>query len=151
MEFVLKNNTVVINTDKKDIILSEKNISLDGLLIEVPGEYEKSGCLMYSYGKNDEQVYHFRTEGHWIAYVPTLVTDISADALEFLGNVDVLVMPGAKSMQAVMEKIEPRLLVTYGDTAHEIGLILAALEPTTKFKLKEADLSSEKTGCVILI
>lgn len=105
---------------------------------------------MYSYGKNDEQVYHFRTEGHWIAYVPTLVTDISVEALEFLGNVDVLVMPGAKSMQAVMEKIEPRLLVTYGEHAHEIGLILAAPEPTAKFKLKEADLSSDKTGCIIL-
>lgn len=29
MEFTLKNDTIVINTDKKDIILSEKNISLD--------------------------------------------------------------------------------------------------------------------------
>ena len=105
---------------------------------------------MYSFAKNDELLYHFRAEGYWIAYIPNLVTDISVEALEFLGNIDVLVMPGAKSMQAVVEKVEPRLLLTYGETAHEIALVLAAPEPMTKYRLKEADLSSDKTGCVVL-
>ncbi len=151
MEFTLKNNTVIIDTEKKEISLAPDKVILDGLGIELPWEYEKSGCLMYSFSKNDELLYHFRAEGYWIAYVPHLMIDISVEALEFLGNIDVLVMPGAKSMQAVMEKIEPRLLVTYGETAHEIGLILAAPESVTKYKLKEIDLSSEKTGCIVLV
>ncbi len=150
MEFTLKNTTVIIDTEKKEISLSPDGVILDTLPIELPWEYEKSGCLMYSFSKNEEQCYHFRAEGYWIAYIPTLMTDISVEALEFLWNIDILVMPGAKSMQAVMEKIEPRLLVTYGETAHEIGLVLAALEPVSKYKPKEIDLSSEKTGCVIL-
>lgn len=151
MDFTFKNNTITLDTEKKEITLSPLAVILDTLPIDLPGEYEKSGCLMYSFSKNDEQLYHFRAEGYWIAYVPHLMADISVEALEFLGNIDVLVMPGAKSMQAVMEKIEPRLLVTYGETAHEIGLILAAPEPMSKYRLKEADLSSDKTGCIVLI
>lgn len=47
-----------------------------------------------------------------------------AEALDFLGGVDILVMPGAKVMQGALEKIEPELLVTYGETASEIALAL---------------------------
>ncbi len=68
---------------------------------------------MYAFAKNDEKLYHFRTEGYWIAYIPTLLSDISTEGLDFLGGIDILIMPGAKSMQSVVEKIEPELLVTY--------------------------------------
>lgn len=55
-------------------------------------------------------------------------------------------------MHQVVEKVEPRLLMTYGDTAQEIGHILGLADttPLAKYRLKESDLSSEKTGCVIL-
>lgn len=152
MEFTLKNNGLIIDSEKKEIILSPENVMIDGLNIDLPGEYEKSGCLMYAFDRNDERLYHFRTEGYWIAYVPSLLSDVTPEALDFLGSVDVLVMPGAKSMQQVVEKIEPRLLVTYGDTAQEIAHSLGVAEttPLAKYKMKDADLSSEKTGCVIL-
>ena len=150
MDFRFQDNTIIIDSDKKEIQLTPDTVILDGLDIAVPGEYEKSGCLMYAWHKNDEKLYHFRTEGYWIAYIPTLLSDITPEALDFLGSVDVLVMPGAKSMQNVMEKVEPRMLVTYGDTAHEIATPLGTIEVVTKYKLKEADLSSEKTGCVVL-
>lgn len=150
MEFTIKNSTITISSDKKEILLTPETVVLDGLDIALPGEYEKSGCLMYAWHKNDEKLYHFRTEGYWIAYVPTLLADISPEALDFLGSVDVLVMPGAKSMQTVLEKVEPRMIVTYGESAHEIATPLGTIEVVTKYKLKEADLSSEKTGCVVL-
>jgi hypothetical protein len=150
MDLSLKNSTITITSDKKEILLTPTTVILDGLDIELPGEYEKSGCLMYVWDKNDEKLYHFRTEGYWIAYIPSLLSDISPDALDFLSTIDLLIMPGAKSMQAVLEKVEPRLLVTYGESAHEIATPLGALEATSKYRLKEADLSSDKTGCVIL-
>jgi hypothetical protein len=152
MDFTLKNNAVIIDSEKKEISLSPEAVILDTLLIEFPGEYEKSSILMYSFARNDEQLYHFRTEGYWIAYIPTLLSDISPEGLDFLGSIDILVMPGAKSMQPVVEKVEPRLLVTYGDTAQEIGHVLGLADttPLAKYRLKETDLSSEKTGCVIL-
>lgn len=99
MEFSLKDSTITLSSEKKEILLTPETVVLDGLDIAVAGEYEKSGCLMYSWHKNDEKLYHFRTEGYWIAYIPTLLSDISPEALDFLGSVDVLVMPGAKSMQ----------------------------------------------------
>ena len=105
---------------------------------------------MYAWEKNDERLYHFRVDGYWIAYIPTLLSDISPEALDFLGSVDVLVMPGAKSMQSVLEKVEPRMFITYGELAHEVATPLGTIEVVQKYKLKEVDLSSEKTGCVVL-
>jgi hypothetical protein len=150
MEFSIKNSTITITSDKKEILLTPETVVLDGLDIALPGEYEKSGCLMYAWQKNDERLYHFRTEGYWIAYIPALLADISPEALDFLGSVDVLVMPGAKSMQAVLEKVEPRMIVTYGESSHEIATPLGTSEVVPKYKLKEADLSSDKTGCIVL-
>lgn len=151
MEFTFKNWNITILSDKKEIILTPTTVTLDGLDIELPGEYEKSGCLMYAFSKNDERLYHFRTEGYWIAYIPTLINDISTEALDFLGGIDILVMPGAKSMQPTLEKVEPELLVTYGESATEIALALGSVsEVVAKYKLKDADLSAEKTTCIIL-
>lgn len=151
MEFTIKNGNITITSDKKEIILTPTSVTLDGLDIELPGEYEKSGCLMYAFSKNDEKLYHFRTEGYWVAYIPELLTDISTDALDFLGGVDILVMPGAKSMQPTLEKVEPELLVTYGESAHEIALALGSTgETMSKYKMKDADLSMEKVTCVVM-
>ena len=152
MEFINKNWNITITSDKKEIILTPDSVTLDGLSIEYPGEYEKSGCLMYAFSKNDEKLYHFRTEGYWIAYIPKILTDISTEALDFLGGIDILVMPGAKIMQPTLEKVEPELLVTYGESATEIALALGSVsEILPKYKLKDADLSMEKTSCEILI
>jgi hypothetical protein len=62
MEFSLKNSTIILSSDKKEILLTSETVVLDGLDIALPGEYEKSGCLMYAWQKNDEKLYHFRTE-----------------------------------------------------------------------------------------
>ena len=151
MEFIYKNNSVIVLSDKKEISLSPEKVVLDGLHIELPGEYEKSGCLLYAFSKNDEKLYHFRTEWYWVAYIPELMADISTEALDFLGGVDILVMPGAKSMQPTLEKVEPELLVTYGESAHEIALVLGTTgEVIAKYKLKDADLSMDKTSCVVI-
>ena len=82
MEFSLKNSTITLSSEKKEILLTPETVVLDGLDIALPGEYEKSGCLMYAWRKNDEKLYHFRTEGYWIAYIPTLLPDISPEALD---------------------------------------------------------------------
>jgi hypothetical protein len=84
MDFSYKNSTLTISSEKKEIVLTPDSVILDGLTIELPGEYEKSSILIYSFHKNDERLYHFRAEGYWIAYIPTLLSDISTEALDFL-------------------------------------------------------------------
>ena len=151
MDFSYKNSSITISSDKKEITLSPDSVVLDGLSIELPGEYEKSSILMYAFAKNDERLYHFRTEGYWIAYIPNLVSDISTEALDFLWGIDILIMPGAKTMHEVIEKIEPGLLITYGENASEIAVSLGSTnEPTSKYRFKDADLSTEKTNCVVM-
>ena len=151
MDFSYKNSVITISSDKKEIVLSPDSVVLDGLSIELPGEYEKSSILMYSFHKNDERLYHFRTEGYWIAYIPEMLTDISTEALDFLWGIDILIMPGAKAMQPTLEKVEPGLLVTYGEGAHEIALVLGCTgETVSKYRFKDADLSTEKTTCVVM-
>ncbi len=151
MDILYKQWTLSIESEKKSIELTSTSFTLDTMPIEMAGEYEKGGFLLYVRTENEQNYYHFRVEGYWVAYIPTLITEISTETLEFLGNIDVLIMPGAKSMQPILEKIEPRLLVTYGESAHEIAVTLGATEPAVmKYRLKEADLSSEKTGCVVM-
>jgi hypothetical protein len=61
-------------------------------------------------------------------------------------------MPGARSIQPTIEKIEPGLLITYGEWAHEIATALGSPnEPTGKYRFKDADLSTEKTTCVVMV
>jgi hypothetical protein len=54
-------------------------------------------------------------------------------------------------MQPTLEKVEPGLLVTYGEGAHEIAIILWSTGDTVpKYRFKDADLSAEKTTCVVM-
>jgi hypothetical protein len=77
--------------------------------------------------------------------------DLSHEELDFLGDLDILVMPTAKSSVPLLEKIEPRMLVTYGETAHELATAMGVSEPpVTKYKVKEADMSLEKMGVVVM-
>ena len=41
MDFIYRNNTLSIESEKKEIILNTGSVVLDGLTIEMPGEYEK--------------------------------------------------------------------------------------------------------------
>lgn len=151
MEFLYKNNTLSIESEKKSIELTPEALILDGMRVDMAGEYEKGGFLLYVHRENGVLISHFRVEGYWIVSIPTVISDISWELLESLGNVDVLIMPGAKSLIPLLEKIEPRLLVTYGESAHEVAVTLGVTEPpVVKYKMKEADLSSEKTGCVVM-
>ena len=47
MEITLPNNTPTITTEKKIVSLGE-TLTIDGLEITLPGEYEKSGVLVQS-------------------------------------------------------------------------------------------------------
>ncbi len=48
MEFILKTpRELLIHSLKKEIVLEDNIITLDGLMIDSAGEYEKGGILMY--------------------------------------------------------------------------------------------------------
>lgn len=41
MEFLYKNNALTIESDKKTIEITPNALVLDGMLVDIPGEYEK--------------------------------------------------------------------------------------------------------------
>jgi hypothetical protein len=60
-------------------------------------------------------------------------------------------MPTSKNSIPLLEKIEPSFLITYGESAHELATALGVSEPQVpKYKLREADLSGEKMGVVVM-
>jgi hypothetical protein len=43
------------------------------------------------------------------------------------------------------------MVVTFGDSAHELAMHMGISEPSvSKYRLKEADLTSQKAGCVVM-
>ena len=151
MDFLYKNNTLSIESEKKTIEFHSESINLDGLILEMAGEYEKWGFLAYCHDTADNRIYQLRAEGYSIGYLPTIVADLTAPELDFLGDLDVLIMPTGKGSIALIEKIEPRMIVTYGETAHELATHMGISEPPVlKYRLKEADLSGERMGCVVM-
>ncbi len=151
MEFIFDGSTLHIDAEKKRISLSEDAVILDGMLLEMPWEYEKWGFLSYVAIQDGLLISQFRVEGNMCAYIPVAKMELSSESLEFLGDVDILILPGTRESIPMIEQIEPRLVVAYGSGAHEIGTQMGVTdEPTLKRKLKETDLSPDKTNCIIL-
>lgn len=151
MDLQYKDNSITISAGKKEVFLSEAYIMLDGLKIDMPGEYEKGGFLMYVREYNGIRVAHFRIDGYWCGYMPSVPEEIDGNTLDFFGQMDILFSPIAKKDQSVLEKIEPRLLVSYGAGACEMPSVLGIpCETLDKYKIKASDITSEKTGLVVL-
>ena len=151
MDFIFKNNFVSIESEKKVIVFGWDYIDVDGLRIDMAGEYEKWGFLAYAHEFADVRIYQMRIEGYTVGYLSNNLQDLSSEQLDFLWDLDVLVMPTSKSSIPLLEKIEPCFLITYGETAHELATSMGFSEPqVSKYKLREADLSGEKMGVVVM-
>ncbi|GAB0174450.1 MAG: hypothetical protein HHAS10_03290 [Candidatus Altimarinota bacterium] len=151
MDFSFKNNQIVIESEKKTILLQNDSLNVDGLIIDVAGEYEKSGFLAYAHESADIRIYQMRVEGYTVGFIPNNIPDLNSEQLDFLGDLDVLVMPSSKATLPLLEKIEPNFLLSYGELAHELATSLGFSEPQLqKYKLRDIDLSGEKMGFVLL-
>lgn len=150
MEFSLKNDGVIVTSEKKTIELMPSYVSVDGLSITSAGEYEKSGFLLYAY-ENEYRYYTLRAEGMWIGFMPEIPENLDTKVLDFFGQLDILVSPISKGQQKILEQLEPRMLISYSDMASELASILwVELSIQTAYKLRIQDIDSEKTFLIIL-
>lgn len=145
MEIASKNNQIIITSDKKEVIFSSPtSIKLDGMVIDFPGEYEKSGFLVTFHEIQGKCLFTLRIEGKNIAYVPTDTLEITEKVVDFLGNIDILILPGGKSATKIFENLETRMVIPYGS---EAPLFLTTLgqniEAVEKYKTKESDFETE--------
>lgn len=93
-----------------------------------------------------KQLFTLRVEGKNIAYVPTDTLEVTEKVVDFLGNIDILILPGDKNATKIFENLEARMVVPYGE---ETPLFLSSLgqniEMVDKYKTKEVDFEGEAT------
>ncbi|NCP76807.1 hypothetical protein GW819_03445 [Candidatus Gracilibacteria bacterium] len=147
MDITSRDNQIVITSDKKEIIFSNPtSIVLDGMIIDFHGEYEKSGFMTTFHEVEGKPLFSLRVEGKNIAYIPTDVLEITENVVDFLGNIDILIIPGNKNSTKIFENLEARMVVPYGE---ETPLFLSSLgqniEMVDKYKTKETDFEGEAT------
>ena len=144
MELLKKNGNIVIVSEKREIEFLENAIVLDGMDIDFPGEYEKSGFLLAMHEIQDKRLFCVRIEGKNIAYIPTDTLEITEEVVDFFGNIDILVILGDKNSTKIFENLETYIVLPYGP---EKDLFLTALgqhsEAIEKYKVKEADFEGE--------
>lgn len=70
---------------------------------------------------------------------------------EFLGDIDILLLPGAKDAGKTVEKLESRIVIPYGEARetllHSLG---QTLEAVRKFKPKDSDFEATDVKYVYL-
>lgn len=66
MELVYKNNELTIESEKKSIVFGNESMILDGMLIEMAGEYEKGGFLLHVLEVDEHRYYELRVEGYTV-------------------------------------------------------------------------------------
>ncbi len=147
MDITSRDNQIVITSDKKEIIFqSPTSIILDGMTIDFFGEYEKSGFMATYHEVEGKSLFTLRVESKNIAYVPMDTLEITEKVVDFLGNIDILIIPGNKNSTKIFENLEARMVVPYGE---ESPVFLSSLgqniELVDKYKTKEVDFESEAT------
>lgn len=115
MEITLSNHSPVINSDKKLVTFDASNVLIDGLLIEMPGEYEKSGILAHTIQVGDSLLTELQVERKSIGYIPASITDATEDLVGFFGDLDLLLIAGSKDDVKIFESIESRAVLPYSE------------------------------------
>jgi hypothetical protein len=142
---------VRIATGGIEILLSPGSFVIDGLVMDMPGEYEKAGILATVEKFGESLFAHLMVEGRSIAHVGATVSEPDERLSEFLGDIDILFVPGAKDSTKTVEKLESRIVVPYGEVReqflHSLG---QAGEAIKKFKPKDADFEATDVKYVLL-
>lgn len=151
MEITLSPAGPVIMTDKKSVIFGDL-LNIDGLVIEMPGEYEKSGVLLQTRLIEGVLVHELQIERKIVGYIPASITEASEALIEFFDDLDVLFIAGSKEAVKLYESLEARVVVPYGEGQESFLMAVGqgALESVDKFKSKESDFEGETTVFVKL-
>lgn len=153
LEISSKNNVISLQTGSKNTIsfnTVEKQASIDGMNVDHPGEFEKSGILLEVKQYASELYYSFTAEGKHIVIISNDTFELKEEILSFFGDVDVLVIIGSQASAKIFENIEARLVVAYGEWKQTFLTHLGQhIEPVASYKIK-SEFSLDSTEFVNL-
>jgi hypothetical protein len=152
MEITLSQNTPCITTEKKLVQFEDGILNIDGMTIDTPGEYEKSGVLVQTRNIGESLVHELQVERKIVGYIPASITEATEELIGFFDDLDVLLIAGAKEDIKIFESLEARVVVPYGENREQflVNAGQSALEITEKYKSKESDFEGETTVFVRL-
>lgn len=162
---------VLASTDMQDERCNNLEKFYDGAFkIEGAGEYEIKGTFMYGLPKTNTQgkgaIFFIESEDLTLAHLGWCGTELTAEQLEYIEGVDVLMLPLGAMAESVWSKIvsqvEPRVIIPMA--FHQSGVkaklpplasFLKALgakdvKPEPKVILKKKDLPQEETKIILL-
>ena len=143
MDFFKNNSNICISSDKKEIILWKNSVTIDGMLINFPGEYEKSGILTQVREENEKFYFTLQIEGKIVAYIPHVEGEIHDELINFFAKTSILVTLADKANTKLIEVLEPSIIIPFGETKDIFLTTLgqSTLESTGQYKVK--DISDE--------
>ena len=148
MEISLVQNILTITTEKKQVLLGQDDtLTIDGLTIDMPGEYEKSGILLQTRRIDGILIHELQVERKIVGYIPASVTEASEWIIAFFDNLDILLVSGSKNDNKILEALESRVVIPYGESRDSFlqSVGQSELEAIEKYKSKEADFGGETT------
>ena len=139
---IFNENTLlkVKNSDNKVIVVDtvNKKVSIDDFGIDYPWEYEKSWILSEVFEYEQKLFYAIHNEQKLIMVIFDEVNEIKEELLEFFGDVDVLLVAWTKNMQKLIENIETRVVIPFGEGKDVLlNTLWQHKEEISSFKLKQ--------------
>ncbi|MDD4151464.1 MAG: hypothetical protein PHR68_02510 [Candidatus Gracilibacteria bacterium] len=151
---IIKNGDVISVKDgnKKEISFdTDKNlVLLDGLDVNFPGEYEKSGILAEIKEIDSTLIYSFTIDSKHVFIVPTEKLELKEEIISFFGDIDVLIILGTKESIKIFENIEAKVVIPYSETKDIfLNSLGQHIESVETYRIK-GDLDGEKTEFINL-
>jgi len=141
----LKHSDTVITLEKH-----KKEVAIHDFSLDFPGEYEKSGVLATVDEFEEKLCYHLLVDGKHVALVLWDNFSLTETFLEFLGDIDILVIVGTKQSAKMIENIEAKMIVPFGEeTEIFLGILGQHQEAVPSVKIKW-ELSGDTTEFVHL-
>jgi len=134
---------ITLNTEQKSVHIHD--FSLD-----FPGEYEKSGVLANVDEFEEKLCYHLLVDAKHVAFVLWDSFSLTESFLEFLGDIDILVIIGTKQSAKMIENIEAKMIIPFGqETEIFLNILWQHQETVPSIKIK-GELSGDTTQFVHL-
>lgn len=128
----IKNSDASINLNTL-----EKNLNIDNFLIDFPWEYEKSWILVIVKEYEEKLFYSIIFEWKTIVVIYDDSFEMKEEIMTFFWDVDILMIVWNKNSTKVIESIEARIIIPFGEWK---DLFLSTLwqhkEELETFKLK---------------
>lgn len=152
-----KEYSTVLFTAKSSILPKADD---DQLVVGGAGEYEKQEVFTFAFpafADRDDLAFLFEQDNRSVLVLPAVAMNLVPSVTDQAGGIDVLVIPvdkktDPKELKAIVEKIDPRVVLLSGadaELAKKAGLPTEA-EAVNEFDTDKGSYQEEKTNVVLM-